>query len=338
MSYKRVIITEFGGPEVLKVVEEVVLPEPGPGEVRVKVLATSACFTDTMIRKGVYRDVKEKPPFSPGYDVVGVVDNLGAGVTRLQVGQMVADLTVTGAYSEYICRPESSLVPVPAGLDPAEAVSLVLSYVTAYQMLHRSARVQRGQSILVHGAGGAVGTALLQLGKLLDLEMYGTASKPKHELVAGLGATPIDYRSEDFAERVRELTGDGVDAAFDAIGGDNFERSFKSLKRGGMLVAYGFYNDAMGKGGNVPIEFMKVALWNILPNGRSTTFYSIGALCKKCPDWFHEDLTELFNLLAQGKIKPVIAERMGLAEAARAHELIEQAAVQGKIVLMVNES
>lgn len=338
MSYKRVIITEFGGPEVLKVVEEVVLPEPGPGEVRVKVLATSACFTDTMIRKGVYRDVKEKPPFSPGYDVVGVVDNLGAGVTRLQVGQMVADLTVTGAYSEYICRPESSLVPVPAGLDPAEAVSLVLSYVTAYQMLHRSARVQRGQSILVHGAGGAVGTALLQLGKLLDLEMYGTASKPKHELVAGLGATPIDYRSEDFAERVRELTGDGVDAAFDAIGGDNFERSFKSLKRGGMLVAYGFYNDAMGKGGNVPSEFMKVALWNILPNGRSTTFYSIGALCKKCPDWFHEDLTELFNLLAQGKIKPVIAERMGLAEAARAHELIEQAAVQGKIVLMVNES
>ncbi len=338
MSYKRVIITEFGGPEVLKVVEEVVLPEPGPGEVRVKVLATSACFTDTMIRKGVYRDVKEKPPFSPGYDVVGVVDNLGAGVTRLQVGQMVADLTVTGAYSEYTCRPESSLVPVPAGLDPAEAVSLVLSYVTAYQMLHRSARVQRGQSILVHGAGGAVGTAMLQLGKLLDLEMYGTASKSKHELVAGLSATPIDYRSEDFLERVRELTGDGVHAAFDPIGGNNFKRSFKSLKRGGTLVAYGFYNDAMGKGGNVPLEFMKVALWNILPNGRSTTFYSIGALCKKCPDWFHEDLTELFNLLAQGKIKPVIAERMGLAEAARAHELIEQAAVQGKIVLMVNES
>jgi NADPH:quinone reductase-like Zn-dependent oxidoreductase len=338
MSYKRVIVTEFGGPEVLKVVEEAALPEPGPGEVRVKVLVTSACFTDTMIRKGKYIDLKEKPPFSPGYDVVGVVDSLGAGVTNLKVGQMVADLTVSGGYSQYICRPESSLVPVPDGLDPAEAVSLVLSYVTAYQMLHRSAKVGRGQSILVHGAGGAVGTAMLQLGKLLDLEMYGTASKPKHELVAGLGATPIDYRSEDFAERVRALTGDGVDAAFDAIGGDNFERSFKSLKRGGTLVAYGFYNDAMGKGGNVPLEFMKVALWNILPNGRSTSFYSIGALRKKHPDWFHADLTELFNLLAQGKIKPVIAEWMRLDEAARAHELIEQAAVQGKIVLMVNES
>jgi NADPH2:quinone reductase len=169
MSYKRVIITEFGGPEVLEVIEEEVLPEPGPGEVRVKVLATSATFTDTMIRKGKYPDVKEKPPFSPGYDVVGVVDKLGEGVTGLKSGQMVADLTVIGAYAEYICLPASRLVPVPDGLDPAEAVSLVLSYVTPYQMLHRSAKIQRGQRILVHGAGGAVGTAMLQLGKLLDL-------------------------------------------------------------------------------------------------------------------------------------------------------------------------
>ena len=128
-----------------------------------------------------------------------------------------------------------------------------------------------------------------------------------------------------------------MDAAFDAIGGDNFKRSFKSLKRGGTLVAYGFYNKAMGKGGNVPIEFMQVKLWDILPNGRSTTFYSIGALRKKHPDWFHADLTELLNLLAQSKIKPVIAERMRLDEATHAHELIEQAAVQGKIVLMVSE-
>ncbi|MBC8264339.1 MAG: zinc-binding dehydrogenase [Anaerolineales bacterium] len=338
MSYKRVIITEFGGPEVLKVVEEAVLPKPGPGKVRVKVLATSACFTDTMVRKGVYRDVKEKPPFSPGYDMVGVVDELGAGVTRLKVGQRVAELTVIGAYSQYICLPESHLAPVPDGLDPAEAVSLILSYVTAYQMLHRSAKVQRGQRILIHGAGGAVGTAMLQLGKLLDLEMYGTASRAKHELVASLGATPIDYKSEDFVERIRTLTGDGVDAAFDPIGGDNFKRSFKSLKRGGTLVAYGFYENAMGKGGNVPLEFMLVKLWDILPNGRSTAFYSIGSLREKHADWFRADLTELFDLLAQGKIKPVIAERMPLSEAARAHELVEQAAVKGRIVLMVSES
>lgn len=336
MSYKRVIITEFGGPTVLKIVEEAALPEPLPGEVRVRVLATSAAFTDTMIRKGLYPDVKEKPPFSPGYDMVGVVDELGEGVTKVKVGQRVADLTVIGAYSEYICLPESRLVPVPDELDPAEAVSLVLSYVTAYQMLHRAAKIQQGQRILVHGAGGAVGTAMLQLGALFDLEMYGTESESKRELVASLGATPIDYKHEDF-ERILGKTGDGVDAAFDPIGGENFKRSFRTLRPGGILVAYGFYGATVGQGGSIPLDFLRLQLWNLLPNGRSTTFYSIGSWRKKHAGWFYQDLIELFDLLAQGKIKPVISRRMPLAEAARAHELIEQAAVQGKTVLTVSE-
>jgi len=335
MSYKKVVLNEFGGPEVLQIVEGATLPEPGAGEMRVKVLAASATFTDTMVRKGVYYGFKETPPLSPGYDMVGVVDKVGAGVTGLEVGQMVTDLTVFGAYTEYILRPADALVPVPAGLDPAEAVSMVLSYVTAYQMLHRSANVQRGQKILIHGAGGAVGTALLELGRLLDLEMYGTASNSKHELVKSLGGTPIDYKSEDFVARVQAAG--GVDAAFDAIGGENFKRSFKSLNKGGTLVAYGFYNNAMGNGGSVPIEYIRVALSNILPNGRKAVFYSIGDLRKKNPEWFKEDLGALFGLLKEGKIKPSIERRMKLEGAAQAHELIEQAAVNGRIVLMVNE-
>jgi NADPH:quinone reductase-like Zn-dependent oxidoreductase len=338
MRYKRIVITEFGGPDVLKVSEETILPEPKRGEVRVRVLATSAAFTDTMIRKGIYPDVKEKPPFTPGYDLVGVVDELGEGVTKFMVGQKVAELTITGAYSEYICLPESRLVPVPDELDPAEAVSLVLSYVTAYQMLHRLAKIQSGQRILIHGAGGAVGTAMLQLGQLLGLEMYATASASKHALVSSLGATPIDYTSEDFVERIDSLTNDGVDAAFDPMGGDNFKRSFKTLRPGGKLIAYGFYDASMGKGGgNVMLEFLRVLLWNIMPNGRSTAFYSIGSWRKKHANWFYEDLTELFNLLRQGRIKPIIAKRMPLLEAAYAHELIEQATVKGRIVLMVGE-
>jgi NADPH:quinone reductase-like Zn-dependent oxidoreductase len=338
MSYRHVIITEFGGPEVLKMVEEAALPEPKSAEVRVKVQVTSAAFTDVLIRKGLYPDVKDKPPFSPGYDMVGIVDKLGEAVTRFKVGQRVADLTTIGAYSEYICIPENHLTPVPEGLDPAEAVSLVLSYVTAYQMMHRVAKVKQGQCILVHGAGGAVGTAMLQLGKLLGLEMYGTASKSKHKLITSLDATPIDYKSEDFVECIRRLTGDGVDAAFDAIGGENFNRSFSVLRRGGILVAYGFYNAGLGKGGSIPLDFLKLFLWNILPNGRSTEFYSIGPLRHKQPDMFSEDLTELFNLLAQDKIKPVIGARLPLGEARHAHELIEQAEVQGKIVLTVAET
>jgi NADPH:quinone reductase-like Zn-dependent oxidoreductase len=318
----------------LQVVREDRLPEPAPGEVRVKVLATSAAFTDVMIRRGKYPGIKNRPPFSPGYDMVGVVDQLGQGVTGWQPGQLVADLTVVGAYSQYICRPASTLVPVPARLDPAQAVSLVLSYVTAYQMLHRSAGIRPGQRVLVHAGGGAVGTALLQLGKLQQLEMVATASRGKRELIAGLGATPIDYRNEDFLERVRQLTGDGVDAAFDPIGGDNFRRSFMALRRGGRLVAYGFYRASLGRGGSIPLDFVRLKLWNILPNGRSTTLYSIGRWRAQHPDWFRADLTELFGLLANGQIAPVIAQRLPLTEAIRAHRLVEQAEVLGKIVLI----
>ncbi|MCP4139879.1 MAG: zinc-binding dehydrogenase [Chloroflexi bacterium] len=335
MSYKKVILNEFGGPEVLKVIEEENLPEPAAGEVRVKILAASATFTDTMVRKGIYFGFKETPPLSPGYDMVGVVDKIGANVDGFERGQMVADLTVFGAYTEYMLRPADSLVPVPAEVSPTDAVSMVLSYLTAYQMLHRVAKVKSGQSILVHGAGGAVGTALLELGKLLDLKIFGTASASKRELVEGLGAVHIDYAQEDFLARMQA---EGkVDAAFDAISGENFKRSFQSLKKGGILVPYGFYDNAMGKGGSVPIDFMKVALWNILPNGRKASFYSIGDLRKKNPEWFKEDLDALFALLKEGKLKPAIERAMKLEEAAEAHKLIESAAVKGRIVLTVGE-
>ena len=337
MGYKQVLIQQFGGPEVLEIIEQQHPPEPKAGEVRVRVLVTSATFTDVMIRKGKYPGLKKRPPFSPGYDMVGVVDKLGKGVSGFKVGERVAALTITGAYSEYICLPENLLTPVPDGIDPAEAVSLVLSYVTAYQMLYRVAKVKPGQRILVHGAGGAVGTALLQLGQWLGLEMYGTASKSKHPLIVSLGATPIDYRSEDFVARIRDLTGDGVDVVFDPLGGKSLERSFRLLRPGGTLVAYGFYHAVMGQGGNIPFDFLRVKVWNMLPNGRAASFYSIGAWRRRHPEWFVEDLNTLFDLLKQGKIKPVIAKRMPLTEVRRAHRLIEEAKVMGKIVLLVSE-
>jgi len=338
MSYKQVIVAEFGSPEVLEIVEKDTLPEPKQGEVRVKVLATSASFTDVMVRVGKYPDIKEKPPFVLGYDMDGVVDKLGDRVSSLEIGQHVADLTVTGGYSGYICLPEERLTIVPEGLDAADAVSLILSYLTAYQMLHRVAKIQQGKRILVHGAGGAVGSALLQLGKLNGLEMYGTASRSKQDFVASLGATPIDYQSEDFVERIRNLTEDGVDVVFDPIGGENFKRSFNVLRKGGLLVAYGFYDTVMGKGGNIPVDFLKLKLWNLMPNGRSTAFYSINDLRKGHPGWFPEDLTQLFDLLQKGEIKPIIAKRLPLDEARQAHELVEKAEVQGKIVLIVSEA
>lgn len=339
MSYRRVVITEFGGPNVLKVVEEPSLPEPGAGEVRVKVLATGAHFTDIMIRKGMYPGIEEKPPFSPGCDLVGVVDAVGEDVDGLIVGQRVADLTLTGACCEYLCLPAERLVPVPAGLDPGEAVSMVLSYVTAYQMLHRVARVPEGGSILVHGAAGAVGTALLQLGALHGLGMYGTDDRSKREVVEELGATPIDYLSEDFVDVVRSTTQDGVDAVFDPIGGEHFRRSFKCLRRGGTLVAFGFYNTVMGNEGGapIPLDVARLMTWKLLPNGRTTRLYSIAHWRRKHPDWFRADLTRLFELLSEGRVRPAIEKRMPMLEALHAHELMEQGGVRGRIILIAGD-
>ncbi|MEL6537858.1 MAG: zinc-binding dehydrogenase, partial [Bacteroidota bacterium] len=238
MGYSKIVLHEYGGPEVLQVEEEAMLPEPKSNEVRIRVQASSAAFTDCMVREGKYPGTRGvKPPMTPGYDMVGVVDKVGTAVKRLKVGQKVAELTVYGAYTEYLCLAEDRLVPVPEELDPAEAVSMILSYMTAYQMLHRFAKVKLGDKILITGAGGAVGTALLQLGQLKGLEMYGTESERKLELVSSLGGTPINYKTEQVPQRIKELCPTGVDAVFDGVG--DFLSSYRMLNQRGTLVRYG---------------------------------------------------------------------------------------------------
>lgn len=338
MGYKRIVISKFGPPEVLQKVTEKELPTPQKGQVRVKVLTTSACFTDTLIRRGIYPAVRKKPPFSPGYDLVGVVDALGEGVNHVSIGQKVADLTVTGAYTEYICLNANSVVPVPDTLDNGEAVSMILSYMTAYQMLHRCTKLKNGDTILIHACSGAVGTALLQLGKLLNLTMYGTASKGKHKFIEDLGAIPIDYKNEDFAALITEKEPQGIDAVFDPIGGHYFPRSLGILRKNGTLVGFGYQNAASGKDGHVVLDYFKIKLWNLLPAKPGTNFYVITSLRKKHPDWFKTDLNELFKLLSQRKIKPVIGKIMVLDQAAEAHKLVENYEVEGKIVLTVSDS
>ncbi len=159
MRNTRVVATRYGGPEVLQVAEEE-CPEPRTGEVRVRVLAAGVSLPDVMAREGVHPETP-RAPFTPGWDLVGVVDRVGAGVSGIDEGQTVAAMPISGAYAEFVCLPARELVPVPPGLDPGEAVSLVLNYITAYQMMHRSARVRPGQRALIHGAAGGVGTALL---------------------------------------------------------------------------------------------------------------------------------------------------------------------------------
>src|SRR5512146_1508865 len=237
MRHTRIVVSRYGGPETLEVVEEE-CPEPKAGEVRVRVQAAGVSLPDLMMTEGIHPETPTLP-FTPGWDLVGVVDRLGDGVSGLEPGQIVAALPISGAYAEFVCLPQRELVPVPSGLDAAEAVSLVLNYVTAYQMLHRSAKVRAGQRALIHGASGGVGTALLQLGRLAGLELYGTCSPRGAAAVSDLGGVPIDYRSQDFVEEIRRLTGEGVDAVFDPIGGAHLWHSRKALRPGGRVVGYG---------------------------------------------------------------------------------------------------
>jgi NADPH:quinone reductase-like Zn-dependent oxidoreductase len=166
VKHTRIVVTHYGGPDALQVLEEE-CPEPKAGEVRVRVLAAGVSLPDLMMREGIHPETPPLP-FTPGWDLVGVVDRRGDGVSGLEPGQVVAALPISGAYAEFVCLPQGELVAVPSGLDAAEAVSLVLNYVTAYQMLHRSAEVRRGQRALIHGAAGGVGSALLQLGRYSD--------------------------------------------------------------------------------------------------------------------------------------------------------------------------
>lgn len=336
MPYTRVRLNAFGGPEQMELETLPDLPEPGPGELRLRVLVTSAAFTDVMIRKGMYPDVKDKPPFTPGYDMVGLVDAAGPGAGLFRPGDRVADLTTTGAYAEYICLPEERLTPVPEGVSDTDALGMILSAVTPYQMLHRVAKLRAGDSLLIHGAGGAVGTMMLQLARAAGITAYGSDIAAKHELIRSLGATPLPADAPE--EALLAATGGGVDAVFDPLGADSLSRSLHALKPGGMLVAFGFQNEVLGRGGSIPVDFVKLKLWDWLPNGHATAFYSIGAMRRRHPDWFRSDLAALFAMLADGRIAPVVAEVLPLAEVQEAHARVEAGLVPGKLVLRVSEA
>jgi NADPH2:quinone reductase len=344
MRHRRIIVTRYGGPDTLQVVEEE-CPEPQDGEVRVRVLAAGVSLPDVMAREGVHPETPPVP-FTPGWDLVGVVDRLGAGIAGLAPGQVVAALPIHGAYAEFVCLPQRELVPVPSGLDAAEAVSLVLNYVTAYQMLHHSAKVRPGQRVLIHGAAGGVGTALLQLGRLAGLEMYGTCSSRSAPAVSDLGGIPIDYRHQDFVKDIHRLTNDGVDVVFDPIGGTHLWQSRKALRPGGKVVGYGLRASLRGEGlasgrpgrrqrfRGIAIFGLCIAGGWLLPGRKRVIPYSIQTLKRLKPDLFRQDLTALLGLLQQKKIKPIIAQRFSLAEARHAHELLGKGGVIGKIVLV----
>ena len=344
MRHMRIMVTHYGGPDALRVLEEE-CPNPKDGEVRVRVLAAGVSLPDLMMREGVHPETPPLP-FTPGWELVGTVDRLGGGISGNEPGQIVAALPISGAYAEFVCLPRRELVPVPSGLDAAEAVSLVLNYVTASQMLHRSARIRAGQRVLIHGAAGGVGSALLELGHLAGLQMYGTCSSHGTLAVSNLNAIPIDYRRLDFVEEIHRLTSEGVDVVFDGIGGTHIWRSRKALRSGGRVVAYGLTSSlrggrlASGRSGRrhrlrgIAIFGLYISGGWLLPSRKRVVPYSIQWLKRLRPAWFRKDLIALLDLLQQKQIKPLVAHRLPLSEARHAHELLGAGGVTGKIVLV----
>jgi len=333
-THQRLILTGQNKPYRLEAISEP-LPQPAAGEVRVRVQAAGLAFADVLARNGRYPGAP-RLPFTPGYDIVGLIDALGDGVTDLSMGQQVAAiLPHFGGHAEYVCLPAKLGVPLPAGLDPSQAVSVILNYLTAHRILHINAQVKPGERVLVHSAAGGVGTALLQLGQIAGLEMIGTASGGKLDIVAATGAAPIDYRSEDFAARIRQIAPDGVDVVCDPIGGETMARSYALLRPGGRLINYGFFSAANGSGVDFVASFLRLFGYRLRPDGKRAIFFgSTPTHAEKETTWYRQTLAELLVLLANGRIAPIIGATLPLAAADKAFTMLETGTVYGKVVLL----
>ncbi len=337
MTFKSVTAVKMGSPEVLQVTDND-LRAPSKGEVRIRVLAAAVCRPDISVRRGeaLYSGTPlgQKIPFVPGYAIIGDVDALGEEVSDVAVGDRVGALTVTGGYTEFLYWRSDRLVPVPASVDPAEAVTLILNYIVAYQTLHRSAKVKAGDKVLIIGASGGIGTALLQLGKLADLTMYGIASKGKHGILRKLGATPIDYCSQDFVEFIYQAEPQGLDVVIDGMMRlDYIRRSLSLLRQGGTLVSYG---EPISLGSLFRILATLIGV-KLRPNGKSFKLYGTSSYFLFSKQPYLEDWATLFKLLEERKIEPVIMQKFPILEAANANELLESGKVIGNVVLVAPE-
>jgi NADPH:quinone reductase-like Zn-dependent oxidoreductase len=337
MKYKSILVAQHGGPEVLQIVEKDLRP-PEAKEVCIKVLAASVSRPDVSVRRGeaLYTGTPlgQKLPFTPGYAVIGEVDAVGVDVRDAAVGDRVGVLTVTGGYTEYLYWRCDRLIPISADVDPAEAVTLILNYIVAYQTMHRAAKVQPGEKALIIGASGGIGTALLQLGRLAGLKMYAMASKTKHSILSEYGAMPIDYHTQDFDEVIRQAEPEGLDVVLDGMMRlDSIRRALSLLRSGGRMVSFG---EPAGLSELFHILATVVSV-NLLPNGKSLSLYGTSSyfLFGRTP--YLEDWATLFKLLGEGKIAPVITAKFPILEAAQANALLENGQVVGNVVLVAPE-
>ena len=327
-EYTCVAAIRPGGPEVLEVMRRR-LRMPRRGEVRVRVEACSVSAVDVQGRRGL-STYPPRFPFVPGYAVAGVVDAVGPNVSAVAAGDRVVVLAERGGYAEYVFVHRYPMMRIPAGLDAGEAVCVALNYLVAHQVLSRVARVRRGQSILVTGAAGGIGTALIQLGQLLELKIYGADAPAKHSWLAARGVVPLEARGEDAVEALHRLEPAGVDAVFDGVGGDWVGRGLAVLRTGGVLVEY-----ANPGSPAATLRLLGRALGrSLVPRGTRLRLYGTTSWRLDRRPLLQAWAT-LYQLLGARRIIPVIAGRFPLQEARQANELLETGSVVGHLVLFV---
>ncbi|MFN2118937.1 MAG: medium chain dehydrogenase/reductase family protein [Anaerolineales bacterium] len=329
MKFKSVLVTGRGGPENVEMTERELHP-PMQGQARIRILAAPVCQDDIAARRGD-RPFLPKLPFTPGYAFVGVVDEVGAAVPEIRVGDHVAALTQLGAHAEYIHWDAGKLMRVPEGLDPVRVAPLILNYLVAYQCLHRSVKVKAGDRILLIGASGGVGTAFLELGRIAGLKMYGLASPAKHGVLRSQGVLPVDYHAEDYARVVRTAEPGGVDYVFNGMGEEYFAPAVALLRRGGILVHYGGPQSFWA----FLVLIARLGWYNLLPNGKKIVGYGTHTVDL---DLLKEDWAVLFKLLEGGQINPLIAATLPIVQAAEAYQLLESGETVGNLVLIGSES
>lgn len=337
---KVIEVKRFGKPEVL-VVREQPEPKAAAGQVVVRVHAAGINFADILMRLGLYTNTP-KPPFTPGFEVAGTVEAVGAGVDWLRVGERVMASTFPGGgYAEKVAIPADRALPIPAEMSFEDAAALPVNYLTAYQALTYMAHLRRGERVLIHAAAGGVGLAAIQLSRLAGAEIFGTASASKHDFLRGQGvAHPIDYHTQDFEAEVKRLTGgEGVDVVLDAVGGVSYRKSYRLLRHGGRLICYGLSAAVPEKGRSLKA----VAAWwntpsfnalNLILHNRAIIGVHLGTFARAHPAVVRSWMEELLRLYAAGQIKPHIGATFPLAEATLAHHFIHDRKNTGKVLLI----